>query len=164
MDYFNYSYIYNFLKSLGFLRLLIAFFVVIAILLFIIAEWKLFKKAGKRGWESLIPFYSSWVLTKIAGLNWWWFLFLIIDFTFKMNFDNISISFNVFSFIGYFNCFYNLAKKFGYNRSTAIVAGIFPYIFVLIFAFSKDCIYNVDYPVNVNGIFGDDGFNNITEE
>ena len=57
------------------------FFVVallIAYLIFyIIGKIKLFQKAGKNGWEAIIPFYSDWVLTEISGLAWYWFLFLI---------------------------------------------------------------------------------------
>ena len=44
----------------------------------IIYTWKLFKKAGKGGWESLIPFYNKWVLVEISESNWWWFLLLVI--------------------------------------------------------------------------------------
>lgn len=45
----------------------IAAFVVICI-----GKWKLFKKAGKNGWEAIIPFYSGYTLVEIAGLNWYW--------------------------------------------------------------------------------------------
>ena len=32
----------------------------------IIAEWKLFKKAGQPGWAAIVPFYNAYVLTKIT--------------------------------------------------------------------------------------------------
>lgn len=32
----------------------------------IIAEWKIFVKAGKPGWAAIIPFYSIWVLYEIV--------------------------------------------------------------------------------------------------
>ena len=41
--------------------------------LIIIAWWKLFEKAGQAGWKSLIPFYSSYIMFKIAwktGMFW----------------------------------------------------------------------------------------------
>ena len=31
----------------------------------LIAEWKIFTKAGQPGWAVLIPFYGTWVLFKI---------------------------------------------------------------------------------------------------
>lgn len=147
---------------------MIIFFILI--LLFIIVEivalWKMFKKAGKNGWESIVPFYSSFVLTEIAGLNWWWFLFLIINFKFEYNFtNNISLGVSLFGFIGNFNCYYNIARRFGKDKTAAIFAGIFPYIFVLIFGFSKNEVYNSDIIVGVNGIFSsEDMINNNTSD
>lgn len=37
---------------------------------YVIGLWKLFKKAGKQGWEAIIPFYNTYVLVEISGLNW----------------------------------------------------------------------------------------------
>ena len=34
--------------------------------LIIISQWKLFTKAGEKGWKSLIPIYNMWTLFKIA--------------------------------------------------------------------------------------------------
>lgn len=35
----------------------------------IVANWKLFTKAGEPGWAAIIPFYSNYVLFKIAFGN-----------------------------------------------------------------------------------------------
>ena len=44
----------------------------------IIAQWKIYEKAGKPGWAVLIPFYNIIVLLEIVGKPiWWLFLFLI---------------------------------------------------------------------------------------
>ena len=40
----------------------------------IIAYWKMYKKAGKAGWASIVPFYHDYVLCEIAGMNGWMFL------------------------------------------------------------------------------------------
>lgn len=40
----------------------------------IIGQWKAFKKAGKGGWEALIPIYNQVVLCQITGVNPWWVL------------------------------------------------------------------------------------------
>lgn len=35
----------------------------------IICLWKVFEKAGKPGWASLIPIYNTWVLFEIVGFS-----------------------------------------------------------------------------------------------
>ena len=40
--------------------------------------WKVFTKAGKPGWASIIPIYNALVILDIAGRPlWWFFLYLI---------------------------------------------------------------------------------------
>ena len=47
-------------------------------LISIIAQWKIYEKAGKPGSAVLIPFYNIIVLLEIVGKPLWWiFLFLI---------------------------------------------------------------------------------------
>ena len=49
------------------------FFLVILMLawvvLVVIARWKIFKKAGKDGWKSLIPVYSSYTMLQILNME-----------------------------------------------------------------------------------------------
>jgi hypothetical protein len=40
--------------------------------------WKMFTKAGKPGWASIIPIYNLIVLLQIAGKPVWWFLLLFV--------------------------------------------------------------------------------------
>ncbi len=55
---------------------------IICILLSYIATWQIFSKAGEKGWKSLIPYYSTYVLGKIAIDNGWiLFIFLIPLYT-----------------------------------------------------------------------------------
>jgi hypothetical protein len=44
---------------------------------FIATLWKLFQKAGRPGWFSLIPLYNLIVLCEIAGKPVWWAAMLI---------------------------------------------------------------------------------------
>ena len=44
--------------------------IIIAILQ-IVAMWKIFTKAGEKGWKSIIPIYNIVVLFKISGLSPW---------------------------------------------------------------------------------------------
>jgi hypothetical protein len=65
----NYSY--------GVLVIMVIIIAAIA-LISIIAQWKIYEKAGKQGWAVLIPFYNIIVLLEIVGKPIWWiFLFLI---------------------------------------------------------------------------------------
>ena len=48
--------------------------------LMIVALWRIFTKAGEAGWKSIIPFLNTFVLFRIAGLNPWLFLLLLIPF------------------------------------------------------------------------------------
>jgi len=43
----------------------------------IISHWKIYEKAGKPGWASLIPIYNIIVLLEIIGKPVWW-VFLIL--------------------------------------------------------------------------------------
>lgn len=59
---------------------LIVFFVIMGILgiaaavMTIIGQWKVFKKAGRRPWECLIPVHSTWALFELAGVNPIWMI------------------------------------------------------------------------------------------
>lgn len=49
-------------------------FVAVVAVFTIIAGWKIFAKAGEKGWKILIPIYNSYIALKIVGMNFWgWF-------------------------------------------------------------------------------------------
>jgi hypothetical protein len=86
----------------------------------IVALWKLFVKAGRPGWASLIPFYNTIVLLNITGRSGWWFLGMLVPFL------------NFFVII---RLIFDLARVFG--RGIGFGFGLlflFP-IFLLILAF-----------------------------
>ena len=49
-------------------------FALAVLVLTIIARWKIYTKAGKPGWASLIPFYTQYCLYDIAWGTGWLFL------------------------------------------------------------------------------------------
>ena len=64
-------------SSAGFLGPLL----MLAVAVFFLASlWKLFTKAGKPGWATLVPIYNVIVLLQIAGRPMWWFILLLIPF------------------------------------------------------------------------------------
>lgn len=69
----------NLFVALGAFALIIGLIVLAVLVVYLVALWKVFVKAGKQGWEAIIPFYNSWILVEIAGLNWWWFLLIISE-------------------------------------------------------------------------------------
>jgi signal peptidase I len=42
--------------------------------------WLAFEKAGRKGWETLIPFYNIYVFLKIIKKPLWWYLLLLFPF------------------------------------------------------------------------------------
>ena len=53
----------------AFTGVMIAVFIVLAIIyyvLIVIARWKLFTKAGEKGWKAIIPFYNVYVQYKLT--------------------------------------------------------------------------------------------------
>ncbi len=42
--------------------------------------YRIFEKAGKKGWMILIPFYNFWIWLKIIKKPVWWFIFLLTPF------------------------------------------------------------------------------------
>ena len=90
----------------------------------IIATWKIFKKSGYEGWETLIPGHNEFVLFKMVGINPAWVL-LEIFFT---------PSAIVFLF------WKNIELAHSFRRSTAFGIGLalLPVIFYPILGFGKD--------------------------
>ena len=106
--------------SMAVISVIMIIFFIIGVIT-IIANWKVFTKAGKPGWTSLIPFYNMYQLFEVAGMNGWMFLLLLIPF---VNFI-IIIMLNI-----------NLAKAFGKDTGFAIGLILLNPIFMLILAFS----------------------------
>lgn len=48
------------------------------LLLIIVAQWRIYEKAGQPGWASVIPIYNIYILTKICGKPGIWTLYMFI--------------------------------------------------------------------------------------
>lgn len=93
----------------------------------IVANWKLFTKAGEKGWKAIIPFYNTAILYKISGMSPWLALLYIGMIIPGINFI-VAIVFAVLNLYQPIN----LAK--GFNKSTGFTVGMImlPFIFNLI--------------------------------
>ncbi len=47
---------------------------------FFLGLWKIFYKAGYKGWMSIIPFYNFYIWLKIIKKPLWWYIFLLTPF------------------------------------------------------------------------------------
>lgn len=48
------------------------------VVLLYVSAWRIFKRAGRAGWASLVPFYSTLVFLDVAGWPRWFFLLLLV--------------------------------------------------------------------------------------
>ncbi|HVA98567.1 MAG TPA: DUF5684 domain-containing protein, partial [Bacteroidia bacterium] len=44
----------------------------------VIGLWKLFEKAGEKGWKAIIPIYNYYIWLKLIKKPWWWIFLIII--------------------------------------------------------------------------------------
>lgn len=52
----------------------------VLLVLLLVANFRIFSKAGEAGWKCIIPIYNNYILFKIIYGNGWKFLFLLIPF------------------------------------------------------------------------------------
>ena len=119
----------------GIMGALVSFLMTYAIIVFvifiltIIANWVLFKKAGEKGWKSIIPIYNTVVLFKIAGISPWWvlgYLAAIIPVIGGL----VVVGITIYAMI-------NLAKAFGKGAGFTVGLILLNTIFIMILAFGS---------------------------
>ena len=106
-----------------------AIIVFVIFILTIIANWVLFKKAGEKGWKSIIPIYNTVVLFKIAGISPWWvlgYLAAIIPVIGGL----VVVGITIYAMI-------NLAKAFGKGAGFTVGLILLNTIFIMILAFGS---------------------------
>lgn len=110
--------------------LMVWFVIVLAIAIVqIVAMWKLFTKAGEKGWKSIIPIYNLVILFKISGLSpWLLFVYFVAIIPFIGWIAPIALN-AVLA--------YKLAKSFGKDAGWAVGIYFLAPIFYMILAFGK---------------------------
>lgn len=116
------------------------FSIVISILT-IIANWKIFTKAGEAGWKCLIPIYNLVILFKIAGISPWLLLVYLATWIPIIG-PLASLGITIYSMI-------SLAKAFGKGGGFATGLILLNTIFIMILAFS-DAKYQLGNNVDNN--------------
>ncbi len=90
----------------------------------LIGLWKLFEKAGEKGWKALIPFYNLWLWLQIIRKPWWWYIFIIIPFI------------NVFTLM---LMVVEIAKCYGkLGLFQQALASVFPFVYLPYLGFSPN--------------------------
>ena len=90
------------------------------IVFYIFCMWKVFAKAGKPGWASIVPIYNVLVQLEIVGRPWWWLLLLLVPVV------NVVIGILVML---------DLAKVFGKGSGFGVGLILLSFIFIPILAF-----------------------------
>lgn len=108
-------------------------FVLVVAVLSIVVMWVLYKKAGRKGWEAIVPIYNGWVYCEIAGRpGWWVFLFLVAVIPFVG--PLVALALHIVLAI-------DMAKSFGKDPVWAILLILLPVIGYAILAFDKNTKY-----------------------
>ena len=101
----------------------------VIIILQVVAMWKIFTKAGEKGWKSIIPIYNVVTLFKISGLSPW---LIFVYFA------------AIIPFIGWIAVFAlsvyqtnSLSKSFGKDIGYTVGLLLLPTIFYMILGFSS---------------------------
>ena len=88
-------------------------------LVYLVAMFKIFSKAGQAGWKVLVPFFNLFIFTKISGKPVWWIvIYLILP-------------------LGYILSALDLSKLFGKKIVFSIGLIFLPLIFYPMLAFGK---------------------------
>lgn len=128
MDYYDYSTsTYTTTSSdVGAVAVVIWLFVILIVMavsiLMIIAMWRIFTKAGKPGWASLVPIYNMVVMMQIVGRPEWQVVLMFLPFAHIY----ISIVLPL-----------DLAKSFGKTTGFGVLMIFFPAIMNPILAFGS---------------------------
>ena len=137
------------IMALGIILIII---LIAALVVYMIGLWKVFKKAGKAGWEAIVPFYNNLVLVEIAGLGWWYALILILSSIYSPDdYNGIVIVFSLGFIVANFFVCYNLSKKFHKDLGFAFLMFFFPVIMFPLIGFSNEYQYDASVVVSENG-------------
>lgn len=88
----------------------------------IVGLWKVFEKAGKPGWASLVPIYNIIVLLEIVGKPVWWIVLFLIPCV------------NIVFLVWVWNL---LSKSFGQSEGFTIGMIFLPFVFIPMLGFGN---------------------------
>jgi hypothetical protein len=118
--------------GMGMLSIMIVYISLIAVAIAvsvveIIAMWKIFRKAGRQGWEAIVPFYNMWTLFEISGYRGSNIFFMFIPYAGII----ILLVFEIKAAI-------SLSQKFHKSGGFAALLVLVPVVGYSILGFGKD--------------------------
>lgn len=115
-------------------------------LVMIVSQWKIFTKAGKPGWASIVPVYNMIVMIQIADLSLVYLLLLFIPIA------------NIYAL---FKIYIGIAHKFGKSTGFGVGLIFLTIIFMPMLAFG-DAVYEENSNTSMNNDFNNNNnnFNN----
>ncbi|MFR5659824.1 MAG: DUF5684 domain-containing protein [Butyricimonas faecihominis] len=101
--------------------MLVSIIYLLIVVLLLVSMWKVYEKAGRQGWEGIIPIYNLYVMLQIINRPWWWLLIMIF----------VPIANIIFSIIA----LKEFLEKFGKGIGFTIATIFFPFITFPMLAF-----------------------------
>ncbi len=101
---------------------LVFLWVVVAYVLYALAYFGIFKKAGKPTWAAFVPIYNLIVLLEVVGRPVWWIILFLIPIV------------NIVIFIIVMN---DLSKSFGHGAGFTVGLIFLSWIFMMILGFGS---------------------------
>ncbi len=138
----SYNYSYNYTTSnpsSGGLAIFSGFFLVVWLIVavfMIVTMWKLFEKAGEKGWKAIIPIYNYWTLCEIVGRPGWWSLVFLLTAIPIINFIGWIPALIVAVIVSI-----DLVKSFGKEPVWALLVILVPIVGYPWLAFDKNTKY-----------------------
>ena len=161
-DYYDYGYATEASAFTALWAVLGAFLGIILVIGLVVAilqlagMWKVFTKAGEKGWKCIIPIYNLVILFRISGLSPW------IIFGYLAS---------IIPFVGWIVCLgitiyqcNSLAKSFGKDVGYTIGLVLLPTIFYLILGFGKAEYVGKGNVSTASSTYQGDGIVNISEK
>ena len=161
-DYYDYGYATDTAAATGLGAILGAFLGIILVIGLVVAiiqlagMWKVFTKAGEKGWKCIIPIYNLVILFRISGLSPW------IIFGYLAS---------IIPFVGWIVCLgitiyqcNSLAKSFGKDVGYTIGLLFLPTIFYMILGFGKAEYVGKGNVSTASSTYQGDGIVNISEK
>jgi ABC-type sulfate transport system permease subunit len=105
--------------AIGAVPLIIA---LVVLVMMVAALWRIYTKAGRPGWTTLIPFYNTWVLLKIVDRPTWWLVLFFIPLV------NVVVGVIVY---------FDLVKAFGKGIGMLLAILFLPFIGFPVLAFGN---------------------------
>jgi hypothetical protein len=132
-------------------------------LILVASMWRIFGKAGQRGWQSIVPVYNIFVTFRIADLPMWQaaaLLMMLVARAVIRNTIGFSGGFVIVSFALlaasaglFFMASMGLASKFGKGTGFAVGMTVVPFVFYPILAFGS-ASYGEPQPRETLGLSG----------